>query len=289
MARFGGSAASPRHTTVPSGVAWRPSSAATDEVPRQWRRRGGAGMLVRMLGLRSATWWRALRGWSLAIAAAACSAPTGRTAPAAVPPRAAAPEPSPAVAPSTLAPHRVWPVPAGWRAETLALPASFAPSMAQHGVEELRFSPGMFDPSAPDYWTYAFVWWLEELPGQDATSLATDLTAYFRGLLGEVATERAAAPGDRPPPAPFRLEDISASLRATGVRARWDHFEGEVTVFDAFGDGRPLRLMLRVAQRVSVSAQRRAVLVLASPQPYQAPGWSQLEDVGMAFAGRMPR
>src|SRR5262245_24178101 len=38
-----------------------------------------------------------------------------------------------------------WPVPAGWKHETIPFPLGFAPGLPFHGVEELRFAPGFFD------------------------------------------------------------------------------------------------------------------------------------------------
>jgi hypothetical protein len=37
------------------------------------------------------------------------------------------------------------PVPDGWRTETIPFPLDFAPELKYEGVEELRFSPWMFE------------------------------------------------------------------------------------------------------------------------------------------------
>jgi hypothetical protein len=41
--------------------------------------------------------------------------------------------------------------PANWRFEQFSLPAEFAPTLKYNGIEELRFSPGMFDKGATGY------------------------------------------------------------------------------------------------------------------------------------------
>jgi hypothetical protein len=79
-----------------------------------------------------------------------------------------------------------WEVPTGWRHERIEFPLDFAPSLAHTGVEELRFAPGFFDPNAPGYWTYAFVWRLDGSPPFDPTTVAGELTTYFRGLVAAV-------------------------------------------------------------------------------------------------------
>src|SRR4051794_9456116 len=63
------------------------------------------------------------------------------------------------------------PLPPGFRTETIPFPLGFAPDLPYRGVEELRFAPGMFQPGAPDFWSYAFVWWLEGNPSFTGDSL----------------------------------------------------------------------------------------------------------------------
>jgi hypothetical protein len=186
-------------------------------------------------------------------------------------------------------PAHDWAVPEGWKSETIPFPLEFAPSLAHRGVEELRFAPGMFDAAAPGYWSYAFVWWLEDPELQDAASLGAELTAYFRGLLTMVADERAkkaaAAPaaGAPPPPPPIDAAAISATVRVEPDAAGWQRFTGEATVVDSFGDGRRLALRLVIAQHHFSALGRRAVLVLASPADAGQPIWRQLEQVAVSF------
>src|SRR3954469_12003229 len=52
-------------------------------------------------------------------------------------------------------PSFTWPLPEGWKAETIPFPLDFAPDLRHTGVEELRFSPGFGDPAAPDNWNLA--------------------------------------------------------------------------------------------------------------------------------------
>src|SRR4029079_4215421 len=75
-----------------------------------------------------------------------------------------------------------WPVPAGWTHETFPLPPAFAPELPYHGIEDLRFMPGYFAPGASDFWSYVFVWWLDDPPAFGAKGLAASLTTYYRGL-----------------------------------------------------------------------------------------------------------
>src|SRR5262249_653024 len=42
-----------------------------------------------------------------------------------------------------------WPLPEGWRSETIPFPLDFARDLPLEGVEELRFAPGMFKTDRP--------------------------------------------------------------------------------------------------------------------------------------------
>ena len=82
------------------------------------------------------------------------------------------------------------PVPDGWQTETIPFPLEFAPQIPYSGLEELRFSPGMFEEGADDFWTYAFVWWVNPDDPTDAQALSGHLETYFRGLATAVAESR---------------------------------------------------------------------------------------------------
>src|SRR4029079_11384537 len=93
--------------------------------------------------------------------------------------------PSPPPEP-TAKPSQPWSIPAGFRSETIPFPLDFAPGLAHKGAEELRFAPGFFDPAAPGYWSYTFVWRTEDPAAMDAAAVGAELTTYFRGLIDAV-------------------------------------------------------------------------------------------------------
>src|SRR5215467_12394930 len=105
---------------------------------------------------------------------------------------------SPASPPAepTTRPPAPWSVPAGFRGETIPFPLDFAPGLGHKGVEELRFAPGVFDPAAPGYWSYAFVWRTDDAAALDAAALGGELTTSFRGLTDAVEQARQIADRD---------------------------------------------------------------------------------------------
>ena len=93
--------------------------------------------------------------------------------------------PSAADQPEKEPPYQV-PTPKGWAEETIALPPAFAPDMKWKGTEELRFAPGMFRADAPDFFSYALLFWLPDDTEISAKVMERELLAYYRGLAAAV-------------------------------------------------------------------------------------------------------
>ncbi|HEU4538784.1 MAG TPA: DUF4440 domain-containing protein, partial [Polyangiaceae bacterium] len=165
-----------------------------------------------------------------------------------------------------------WPTPDGWRTETIALPPEFAPDMAPRGLEEVRFAPRFFDPSAETYFSYAFAWVYGGEPRPEANALAEQLRRYFNGLMAAVGAGKGGSPAAAP----------SARLRDEGP-GRW---AGVVSTVDAFGDGRPLRL--NVEAEASECGGKRVVLFLLSPRAAGDAVWGRLREQRRLFRCKAP-
>jgi len=177
-----------------------------------------------------------------------------------------------------------WPLPEGWKQETIPFPLDFAPQLPYQGVEELRFSPGMFKPDQEGHWSYAFVWWLDGRPALDAPELTSSLQRYFAGLCTSVAKEKGRT---------LDPSTITASVHAVGGGERkLGHavmaFAGTVHAYDAFATGKPIVLNVEVWVWDCDRAGKRAALFLASPKPESAPIWSSLRQRRDAFVCHVP-
>lgn len=172
-----------------------------------------------------------------------------------------------------------WPLPEGWKKETIPFPLEFTPDLPYQGVEELRFSPGMFKPDQEGYWSYAFVWWLDGRPTLDAAELSSSLKRYFTGLCTAVAKDK----GHAIDPARF-----SASVQAVSATRKLDHavaeFAGTVDAYDAFVTGKPILLHVEAWVWDCDRSGKRAALVLASPKPAGTPIWTSLRQRRDSFA-----
>lgn len=171
-----------------------------------------------------------------------------------------------------------WPAPNGWQKETIPFPLGFAPELKYRGVEELRFAPGFFHADSPNYWSYAFAWWLEGTPALDRKALETDLARYFSGLSQVVGGKKY-----RFNPARFqaRLKDAPAEQRQ-GHAVR--HLTGTLDTYDPFVTGKEITLQVEVRTWDCPTAGRRVLLLQASPQSREHPVWKSLGEREKGFA-----
>jgi len=158
-----------------------------------------------------------------------------------------------------------WPVPTGWKDETFALPPDFAREFPYQGTEDLRFMPGFSSPAASDFWSYDFVWWLDQPPRFDASTLAAALTTYFRGLSTAVGASKyqldasryravlAAVPGSSPP-----------------------RIAGQVFTYDPFATGLPIVLNVEAELRSCPRTGQFAIVVALSPKDTTDQVWNAL-------------
>lgn len=158
-----------------------------------------------------------------------------------------------------------WPIPAGWKHETFPLPPGFAADFPYRGTEDLRFMPGFNAPTAPDYWSYVFVWWLDQPPSFDATSLAAALTTYFRGLATTVG-------GSKYHLDPARYHAVLTSVPDSGP----PRLIGQVFTYDPFVTGLPITLNVEAELRSCPGTKQFAIVVALSPKDSTDSVWQAL-------------
>jgi hypothetical protein len=184
--------------------------------------------------------------------------------------------PTPAFAPpppeTQSSPDFDWPVPAGWAQETIPFPLDFAPELPYRGVEELRFAPGFSKPDASTFWSYCFVWWIEEPPSFDPRSISAALRDYFRGLTLAVGKDKFSFD-----PEHFRVELAPKSERDRNVLV------GQIHTYDAFVTGEPIVLNVEALLRTCPRAGRSAVTFLLSPKSMDDGVWIELSECSSAL------
>jgi hypothetical protein len=170
----------------------------------------------------------------------------------------------------------VMPIPEGWRTETIPFPLGFAPELPYKGLEELRFSPGMFKPGSEDFWTYAFVFWLEGEVPWTAERLNSDLKTYLEGLSRAVEAKNEK----------FDPKAATVTARLKETKASKDgpqHFEGKVEAYDPFKTHQRQTLNMRGNVFRCPAQGRTVVFFQISPQLETHKVWQTLKQIRDGF------
>lgn len=166
-------------------------------------------------------------------------------------------------------------MPTGWTSERFPIPIEFAPQIPYKGVEELRFAPGWGKRSSSDYWSYAYVWWIEGSPTITAAKLQDYLKAYYSGLVAQNNTSRNGLPA--------KVVPTTASIKKVKTTGNEAVFSGAIIMLDYMGQS-PITLNCLVHIKTCQEQKHTAVFVEISPKPADHVIWKTLHTIQQNFA-----
>jgi hypothetical protein len=173
--------------------------------------------------------------------------------------------------PNTTIPSYYLFTPPGWTEERFPIPIDFAPQIRQKGVEDVRFAPGWADPKSDEYWSYAYLWWLDGIKEFDAATLQGYIKDYYNGLVTRNVSERN-IPRHKVIPTEVIIRNINA---APGDRRS---FEGTVRMLD-YMTQQPMVLHYKIRVKHCTGQDRTAVFVELSPKVYTHAVWMDLDKI----------
>jgi hypothetical protein len=132
----------------------------------------------------------------------------------------------------------------------------------------------MFTPERDDFWTYAFVWWLEGDVRLDTETLNAQLVEYYEGL--SAAVEDSAHFDAKAARADSKL----AALDPAGLASRW---QGTLSTYEPFATHARIDLNIEAEAFPCAEQGRTAAIFLVSPQPRGHAVWRQLADLKAGF------
>jgi len=148
--------------------------------------------------------------------------------------------------------------PSAWEFERFPLPPTFSSNFPYKGVEELRFSPGMFKKDAPDYFSYAFVAQLDNTSSISQQEVKEYLLSYFIGLCASTAKQRKLS---------IDTSLIKVSIeKKTKTSADAVIYNAVMDVFGVFADGAPVTLNAEIKVLNDPKAKRTYLLFITSPK-----------------------
>ncbi len=165
--------------------------------------------------------------------------------------------------------------PATWAFERFALPPVFAPNIRFRGVEELRFSPGMFKKDSTDYFTYAFVAQLDSTISISQNGIRNYLLNYFTGLCRSTANDRKLG---------IDTSKITVFVeKKKGLPRSEIIYNALLNIFGVFADGAPVKLNMEVKVLMNIAAKKTYLICIASPQQKTDYVWKELYEIQKDF------
>jgi hypothetical protein len=170
--------------------------------------------------------------------------------------------------------------PEGWGVERFLIPIEFAPSIPYKGVEDIRFAPGWGDPKSEEYWSYAFLWYLDEMLSTTSESIQTNLNAYYTGLIGR-NIERRKIPTEKLFPVKTLVKEVKAEQGDLRT------FKGTVNMLD-YMEQKPMVLNCVVHVKSCAAQTKGFIFYEISPKQTTDKIWTSLESLWTGFNCNAP-
>lgn len=167
------------------------------------------------------------------------------------------------------------PIPEGWGVERFPIPIIFAPRIPYKGVEDIRFSPGWAKMQSEEYWTYAFLWYLEDTVKTNEKIIAQNLELYYTGLIRSNT--------DSTKTRALKTVPVSASFKKTASSGMdLETYMGSIEMMD-YMQQRPITLYCKVHLKVYGKENRNIIFYELSPKPFTHNNWLRLDQLWSDF------
>ena len=157
-----------------------------------------------------------------------------------------------------------------WGKEFFHFPLHFAPQIPYEGVEEVVFPRNWIKPDSTDFWSYVFVWALDNKKKVTASELESTLKQYFDGLMGVVKDDKEA-----------EIIQTSAQFEKNTYAQDSADFIGELTIFDGFATNKALKLNAKIYSNYCEEKEQLILLFRFSPREFNQPIWAKLATVAV--------
>jgi len=171
-------------------------------------------------------------------------------------------------------------IPTGWDIERFLIPIEFAPQIQYKGVEDLRFTPGWGNVKSNEYWTYAFLWYLDGSYKINKNILENNLRAYYSGLVGRNIEPRK-IPASKVIPVKTFVKQVTTS------ESDFKTFNGTIEMLD-YMEQRPITLNCIVHVRPYKEKGKTFIFYKLSPKPFSDSVWLKLNELWTDFDYKKP-
>lgn len=174
------------------------------------------------------------------------------------------------------APYKL-PLPDGWRSEESYVPGPNSVHLGLRAIEDIRFPPGWGVAGSEEYWSVAYLFWLDGGQKIDASVLQRNLKTYYDDLIaGALIRRNVNVP-------PGTVKPVQVTIQK--LRAEPDDLEtysGTIAMFDYLGK-KPMTLNYLVHLKSCADPGHVPLFLEISPQPFGHPLWAKLKEVKQKF------
>ncbi len=165
------------------------------------------------------------------------------------------------------------PTPKNWGIEKITFPINFVPSIEYKGLEEIRFMPGWARKDSVDYWSYFFLWCIDDKNlNTDAATLGNQMKMYYEGL----ASATKSIPKDKLIPVTASISEIKA------IKGDAKTFKGTILMQDYMSQ-KPLTLYCKIHLSAMHCYDKTYIFFELSPQPFMHKIWTELDKLFSDF------
>ncbi|MBM7072531.1 hypothetical protein JQC92_10870 [Shewanella sp. 202IG2-18] len=145
-----------------------------------------------------------------------------------------------------------------WKYEKLELPLDFAPSITYQGFEELKFAPGMFKPTSTDYFSYIFLFKLDNNSLLSKKELKTLLEAYYKGLFSATSANK-------------KTTATHSDIKVLQIQGYKTNYHATLNFHDCFNHCQQLSIIIELEQKLQNGNLH--LMASASAQPQSSEVW----------------
>jgi len=165
------------------------------------------------------------------------------------------------------------PITKDWGVERFPIPISFAPQISYKGIEDIRFAPGWSKASSENYWSYAFVWYLEGEIKTNAKEIEKNLQVYYTGLISANGSTISSE----------TLIPVVTSFKETKKNnGDLKTFVGTIKMLDYMGK-KPIVLNCKAHLKACIGEDKTFLFYELSPQPLSHAIWLSLDKLWLDF------
>lgn len=167
------------------------------------------------------------------------------------------------------------PTPKDWGIERFQIPISFAPQILYKGVEDIRFTPGWAKVKSEEYWTYAFLWYLDGNVKMDEEIIAKNLKNYYTGLFN-INTDSAKKAATKLIPVTTIFKKVKKG------NGDLETYTGTIEMMD-YLQLKPITLNCIVHLTRCAEENKTIIFYELSPQPFTHTIWEKLKLLWSGF------